>query len=198
MNIAVHFILWKLKLSKAWTWYTEKECAALEKYAAGKKHLAEIGCWQGVNTSRIRRVMDPQGILYAVDPYPKGRLGFNAAELIAHHETDRVRNGRIQWLKKTDLEAAAMLGEQNQPPFDFIFSDSLNTYEGSAATWNAWKPLLGKNGIYIIANSCATPQKPIENAGSVRFLRDKVLKDSSFEYLETAGCFTILKKIACI
>ncbi len=194
MTVLTHFLLWNLGLSKAWTCYTENECTALEKYASGKKRLAEIGCWQGVNTARLRKVMSPEGALFAVDPYPEGRLGFNAAEKIAHREVGKIKNASIRWMKMTDLEAAEIFAKEKQLPLDFIFSDSLNTYEGALNTWNAWQPLLNARGIYIIANSHPTPEKPIEKAGIVRFVKDRVLTDPRFELLEITGCFTILKK----
>lgn len=195
MNVILHYFLWNLRLAKAWTWYTDEECAALEKYASGKKRLAEIGCWQGVNTARLRKSMSSKGILFAVDPYAKGRLGFNAAEKIAQHQVDRICNGSVRWMKMTDLEAAATLKKENQEPLDLIFSDSLNTYEGFQNTWNAWKGLLADGGIYVLANSHPSAQKPIENAGSVRFTRDVILKDPSFQFLDAPGCFTVLQKV---
>ena len=85
--------------------------------------------------------MAPQGVLYAVDPYAPGRLGFSAHRIIARREVARERNGTVHWIRDTDLAAAAQLADG--PPFDFIFSDSLNTFEGYRATWEAWSPLAG-------------------------------------------------------
>lgn len=194
MNVLSHFLLWKIGFAKPWTWYSVPECECLERYARGKKRLAEIGCWQGVNTGRIRGAMAPDAVLYAVDPYPSGRLGFNAAKIIARQEVGKTKNGKVRWLEMTDLEAAREIKQRGEGPLDFIFSDSLNTYDGLKETWEAWSPLAANRGIYIIANSFSAPGRGIEAAGSVAFTREKILADSRFRMVETVGTFTVLEK----
>lgn len=196
MKILTHYLLYHLRLAKPWTFYTEEECKALEQYAQGKLRLAEIGCWQGVNTSRLRRVMAPNAVLFAVDPYRAGRLGFSAPKSIAHAEVGKIRNGEVRWLQMTDLEAAAWLREHGEAPLDFIFSDSLNTYEGFKACWDAWSPLIAPRGIYILANSRSSATRNIDEAGSAQFTRNIAVKDSRFELLPAAGTFTILRRRA--
>jgi hypothetical protein len=196
MSVLTHFLLYQLRLAKAWTYYTEVECQSLEKYARGKNRLVEIGCWQGVNTSRIRRIMDSRAILFAVDPYPAGKLGFSAPKVIAHTEVGRVRNGHILWLQMTDIEAAAWFRKQKEAPLDFIFSDSLNTYDGFKACWEAWSPLLAAQGIYILANSRSSDTRNFDAAGSTKFTKEVIANDPRFEVLETVGTFTILRRKA--
>ena len=196
MTVLTHFLLWNLGLAKPWTWYSAGECESLERYARGKKKLAEIGCWQGVNTRRLRSVMDSEGVLVAVDPYPPGRIGFNAAQRIAHREVGKCKNGRVRWMKMTDGEAAREIKESGEGLFDFIFSDSLNTYEGLKAAWEAWSPLAASGCVYIIANSAPAPGRGIEKAGSVVFTREVILKDSRFHLRETVETFTILERLS--
>ncbi len=195
MKIAAHFFLWNLGLAKPWTFYGVSECECLERYALGKKRLVEIGCWQGVNTGRLRRAMAPDGVLYAVDPYSPGRMGFNAAKIIAHREVEKNRNGKVRWLEMTDLAAAEKIKTSGEGAFDFIFSDSLNTYEGLKAAWNAWSALTAPGGIYIIANSAPAPGRGIEKAGSVAFTREIILEDSRFRLREIVETFTILERL---
>lgn len=194
MNNLTHYLAWCLGLAKPWTYYSEAECGLLEKYARNKKRLVEIGCWQGVNTARLRKAMPPEAVFYAVDPYPKGRFGVNFAQWIAAKEVEKIKNGTLIWVQKTDLEAAAWLKSQKAALLDFIFSDSCNSYEGFKACWEAWSPLLASQGIYVLANSCSDSSGKIENAGSVRFTRDVIMKDERYEFLESAGSFTIMRK----
>ncbi len=194
MNVLIHFLLWNIGLAKPWTWYSRQECECLEKYARGKKKLAEIGCWQGVNTLRIREAMDPRGTLYAVDPYPAGRLGFNAAKIIARRETEKCGNGKIRWMEMTDFNAAREIKQSGEGSFDFIFSDSQNTYDGFRLTWEAWSPLAAGRGIYILANSAPAPKREIGGAGSVQFTREVILQDPRFESIETIETFTVLRR----
>lgn len=194
MRVLYHFILWRIGFEKPETYYTPRECERLEHYARGQRSLAELGCWQGVNTARLRRVMHSEGMLFAIDPYSKGRLGFSAAEIIAKEEVGKIKNGSVRWLKMTDLQAAALLKREGGS-FDFIFSDTLNTYEGLRDSWTAWSPLLKPGGVYVIANSHETPEHPIAKAGSVRYTNDVVLRDSRFTHLETIDTFTFMRKL---
>lgn len=194
MNVMMHFILWKVGLAKPKTYYSDEACKVLKKYAKNKKSLVEIGCWHGVNTKRIRSAMSSEGIFYAIDPYPAGKLGFNSAEVIAHSEVEKVLNGNIKWLKLTEQEAARNFRQKGDIRFDFIFSDAENSYEGFKVMWDVWSELLQEGGIIILANSQSVPGRGIESAGSVRFTREVILKDTRFEYLENIETFTILRK----
>ncbi len=195
MKVLTHFILWSFGLAKPWTWYSEEECAALERYAKGKRRLIEIGCWQGVNTARLRGAMHEKGELYAIDPYRPGRLGFNASKIIAHQTVSHLQKGKIHWLQMTDLEAADYFLENKIPPVDFIFLDALNSYEGLQASTDAWHSHLCVGGILAIANSHSSRNKVL-NAGSVRYTDTVLLKNPNYKLLEQPGCFTVLQKVS--
>jgi hypothetical protein len=194
MNVLTHFVLWRVHLAAASTMYTAAECACLERHAAGRKRLVEIGCWHGVNTRRLRRVMAPDGIVFGVDPYAAGRLGFSATQIIAHREVDQEANGVMRWIRMTDLDAARWFAASNQGPVDFVFSDSLNSYEGFRATWEAWSPLAGAGARYVLGNSRSCEAMPIEGAGSVAFTRDVIAQDPRFRLVETVDTFTVLER----
>ena len=49
MRVLTHFVLWALNVAPASSFYTAAEYACLERHAAGRKRLVEIGCWHGVN-----------------------------------------------------------------------------------------------------------------------------------------------------
>lgn len=192
MRVMAHFALWSLGLRHASTMYTDAECAALERHAAGRHRLAEIGCWHGVNTRRLRRVMAPDGVLYGIDPYQPGQLGFSAHRIIARREVARERNGTMRWIRLSDLDAARALAAE--PPFDFIFSDSLNTFEGYRATWDAWHPLLARGGTYVLANSRSSGTRDLEGVGSAACTRDVILAHPDFSVVDLVDTFTVLRK----
>ena len=194
MSVMTHFLLWSVGLAKPWTFYGSAECHCLARHVCGKRRVVEIGCWHGLNTRRLRAGMTRDGVLFCVDPYPVGRLGFSAPLIIARREVSRVSNGSVRWIRLTDVDAARQFRESAEDLVDFVFSDSLNTFEGMRATWEAWSPLVAPNGIYIIANSHSTPARQIETAGSVRFTRDVIRRDPRFEWRETIGCFTVLRR----
>jgi hypothetical protein len=194
MSVITHFLLWRLHLASASTMYTAAECTSLERHAARKTRLAEIGCWHGVNTRRLRTVMAPDGVLFAVDPYAPGRLGFSAPQIIAHREVAKETNGAIRWIRMHDLDAARWFVAEREAPLDFVFSDSLNSFEGFRATWEAWSPLMMPGGRYVLANSRSSATKQLDDVGSVVCTRELIMRDPRFRLLETVDTFTILEK----
>src|SRR3954466_9025749 len=74
-GVANHFARWFVGLAGPETQTTVAERDCLCRYAAGCRRVVEIGVWHGVTTCRLRGQMAADRILYAVDPYPVGRLG---------------------------------------------------------------------------------------------------------------------------
>ena len=94
---SLHFIRYLLGLAPALTQTTDAERACLRRHAQGKRRLAEIGVFHGVNTRAFREAMAPDGVLLAVDPFPRrffGIRGYGWARRIAHREVARGGNGR--------------------------------------------------------------------------------------------------------
>jgi predicted O-methyltransferase YrrM len=193
MRVLTHFGLWRLGLAQAETQTTEAERDCLAKHAAGKKRLAEIGVWHGVTTCRLRKAMAAEGTLFAVDPYPKGRLGFSTQRVIARKELSKISNGSITWMRKSGADAAREL--TGCQPFDFVFIDGDHTYEGLHADWSGWRPLLAENGVVALHDSRSTPERPIEDAGSVQFTSKVILHDRCFEVVDTVNSLTVLRRV---
>src|SRR5580704_13432579 len=97
----VHLLLWQIGCAKSETQTTEAERDCMARYASGKKMLAEIGVFHGVTTCRLRRSMDPSGVLIAIDPYPKQRLGFSAQRIVAQREVSKIKSGTVKWMRTT-------------------------------------------------------------------------------------------------
>jgi len=122
-------MLWCVGLAEPQALTTDSERKLLANHAAGKKRLVEIGVWHGATTCILRTVMAPDGLLFAVDPYPVGRLGFSAQMTIARRETAKIPNGSVQWLRLTGVEAAREYAKSVVEPVDFAFIDGDHTYE---------------------------------------------------------------------
>src|ERR687894_95659 len=101
-----HLLLWLAGLRAAETQTTTRERSALAARAAGRSRVVEIGVWHGVTTAVLRRAMAPDGVLWAVDPFPAGRLGVNLQRPIARAQVRRVANGRVRWIRSTGEDAA--------------------------------------------------------------------------------------------
>jgi predicted O-methyltransferase YrrM len=196
MRVITHFGLWLAGLQQAQTQTSARERACLAKHAAGKQRLVEIGVWHGVTTRVLRSVMDPSATLYAVDPYPAGRLGFSFQYLIAHREVGVVRNGRVVWVRTTGEEAARRHQAQGLPPVDFIFIDGDHTYEGLRADWTGWSPQVAPGGVVALHDSRDTKDSPRPGAGSVRYTSETILKEPAFEVIDELESLTVLRRRA--
>ena len=187
-------MLWSLGLAKAETQTSEAERAALARHATGRKRLVEIGVWHGVTTKVLLGAMAADGILYAVDPYPKGRFGFSAQRAIARRELARLANGRVQWQRLTGVAAARAYPASSGAPVDFIFIDGDHSYEGLRGDWETWNPLVGPGSIIALHDSRSSAERQIDDAGSVRFTLEVILPDRRFELVEVVDTLTVLRR----
>src|SRR2546430_17024549 len=76
MDIAIHALRCLIGLDKPYTQTTDAERHCLATYAVGRHRLLEIGVYEGVSTNVLASAISPTGVLYAVDPFTPGRLGF--------------------------------------------------------------------------------------------------------------------------
>ena len=109
MITLTHFIKWKFGLAQATTQTTDAERDCLADFAHNKSCVVEIGVWHAVTTCRLLRAMSSSGVLYAIDPYPSGRLLISFQRQIAMREAKPFDKGRIRWVRKTGGEAALQL-----------------------------------------------------------------------------------------
>lgn len=185
-----HLVAWTLGLAAPETQTTSAERDCLARHAAGRRRLVEIGVWHGVTTKRLLSQMASDGCLTAVDPFPRGRLGFSIAERIAHREVSRVRRGTVRWRRLTGDSAA-----QEHEPVDFIFIDGDHSEAGLLGDWNAWKDLVLPDGIVALHDSRSTPERPIDDAGSVRVTARVITKDPGFEVIDVVDSLTVLRRL---
>lgn len=138
MSALIDFFLWKLGLKSAETQTSTEERACLSKHVRARERVVEIGVWHGVTTCVLRNAMSTGGVLFAVDPYPTGLLGFSTQKVIANNEVRRKTTGRVEWLQMTGIQASAWMA--NKPMVDFIFIDGNHAYEGLKGDWYGWAP----------------------------------------------------------
>lgn len=194
MRVLPHFLLWSVGLAPAETQTTDAERDCLARHAAGRHRLVEIGVWHGVTTARLRQVMALNAELLAVDPFPTGRLGFSAQRIIARREVDRVPNGSVRWVRATGYEVGRAYAATGKLPVEFAFIDGDHSYGGLSGDWTAWSPLIAVGGIVALHDSRSTPQRPIDDAGSVRFTNTVILKDPRFTVVDAVDSLTVLAR----
>jgi predicted O-methyltransferase YrrM len=189
MSVLLHFFKWRLGFAKAEVWTTAAEGDCLVRYAAGKRRLAEVGVWHGGTSRQLRSAMANDGVLFAVDPYEKGRLGFSIPRIVGTREVARVHNGSVVWIRQNGAEAARSPEILGAAPLDFVFIDNAQTFETLRIEWEAWSPLIAEGGIIALHDSHGSDEQ-----SSVRYAREVVLIDPRYEALESVDSLTILQR----
>jgi predicted O-methyltransferase YrrM len=193
--VFLHFVRWSLGLAPAEGLTSPGEIEMLVSHARGAHRLAEIGVWEGCTTRRLRSAIAPDGELYAVDPFYKGRFGFSTQRIIAQREVSSVANGTIVWLRQTAAEAAADPSISGGRPFDFVFLDALHSYDGLREEWEAWSPLVRPGGAIAVHDSRLMGQTHTSEVGSVRYMTEVVLRDSRFAVVDEVDSLTVLRRL---
>jgi predicted O-methyltransferase YrrM len=188
-----HFLRWTIGLAKATSGTSELERDCLARHAADKRVVAEVGVWHGLTTCRLLKAMNRDGRLFAIDPYQPGRLGVSFARIIAEREIRPHALGRVHWLRMTGVAAAKSLSKELDQ-IDFLFLDGDHSYEGLRDDWEAWAPALRPGATMALHDSRSTPERPIDEAGSVRFTREVVIVSPHFEVIDELESLTILRK----
>ncbi len=195
MRVVTHYVKWLVARARAETQTSDAERASLARHAAGRRRLVEIGVWHGVTTSLLRSVMAPDGVLLAVDPFPRGRLGVSFQRLIARSEVARIRNGAVRWMRMTGRRAARDYAASAPNTVDFVFVDGDHSYEGLRDDWQAWSGLAAEGGVIALHDSRPDDRHPIHEAGSVIFTNDVILRDPRFAVAETVETLTVLTRL---
>jgi predicted O-methyltransferase YrrM len=194
LSVLAHYLRWSAGLAGAETQTTEAERACLGRHAMGRSRAAEVGVWHGVTTRMLAGFVAPGGVLYAIDPYPAGRLGVNFQRRIARREVAGVnRSVRVEWLRMTGVEAAGRLAEGRES-VDFVFIDGDHSYDGLRADWEAWSPLVAPGGVVGLHDSRSCPGRNIDEAGSVRFVSEVIHRDPRFSLAEEVETLSVFRR----
>jgi predicted O-methyltransferase YrrM len=193
MYSLMHLIGWRIGLRDVHTWTRPEEIACLARHAAGRTRLAEIGVWQGATTRRLRRAMAPGATLFAIDPYPTGRLGVSYQKIMAHGEVGRVSNGTVIWIEQKGVDAAGDPSVTAAAPFDFVFVDGDHTYEALHGDWTRWSPLIAPGGIIALHDSVLPPDGGA-GAGSMRYFAEVIACDDRFDTIDTVYSLSVLRR----
>ena len=75
---------------------------------------------------------------------------------------------------------------------DILFIDGDHSWDGIRADWEGWAAFVEPGGVVCLHDSRATPERPIADAGSVRYTEDVIARDPRFEVVERVETLTVL------
>lgn len=187
----VKFVGWSLGAVRPEAWSTPGVLACAERWATGRRRIAEIGVWQGAVTCRLRAVMAVDGIIFAVDPYPPGRLGIRYQEIIAKREVAKIARGTVVWVRDTGRQAVRH-PQVAGTTFDFVFVDADHSIEGLTENWEAWAPLVAPNGLLALHETGVAGG--LSAHGHRRFCDTVAREDKRFEMIDAVEHLLVLRR----
>jgi predicted O-methyltransferase YrrM len=160
----------------------------------GTRVAVEIGVWHGVNTRSFRAAMHPEGMLYAVDPFPVGRFGISWQKKIAHQEANAIKNAQIVWLEEYSNTAVDSFKKLGSRQIDFMFIDGDHSYEGVRTDWELWSCLVASNGVVALHDSRSYADRQIDHVGAARYTAEVIRKDPRFEVIDEVDSVTVVRR----
>jgi predicted O-methyltransferase YrrM len=190
---AVHALLCLVGLARPVTQTSKEEQEILSKFATGKNRAVEIGVFEGVNTRLIAECLDPNGVIYAIDPFIHGRLGICWGQVVAEHYIKKGHVTRkVVFVPMMSYEAVNVIGGE----FDFIFVDGDHSWEGIRTDWGDWAGRIGMGGIIALHDTAV--KDPGQGKGvseSCRYFESTIKLDPRFEREVTVGSLNVLRRV---
>ena len=189
MRSFLHWALHRMKIETARSQTSARERALLGHFAKGRELAAELGVYEGVNTSNIARNLAEHGTVYAIDPFYSGRLGVCWSYHIAKQEVSRSNTrSRVEFIRCLSWEASKLLPDD----FDFVFFDGDHSVEGLRRDWEAWSPKIRKGGLVALHDVVATDTTP--EHGCQTTFEEVVLQDPRFHPIAQTETLAVLQR----
>jgi predicted O-methyltransferase YrrM len=191
-NALIHFVKCYLGLEHPHTQTTKLEQAAIAKYSKDAQKCVEIGVYEGVNTVIIAEQLSSGGLLYAIDPFFKGKLGFCYHEKIAKNLLVKNKlSNNVNLIKKLSFDAS----EEIPDDIDFMFVDGDHSIEGIKKDWELYAIKIKPDG-FIALHDTSIPAHDgsVSELGSYKYFNSHIKYDKRFSIVETVDSLNILKK----
>jgi hypothetical protein len=126
--------------------HTAAEHAAIQRWAAGRSTLVEIGVAEGVSAIALREAMAEDGTLYLIDPYHLSRVpALNFVKRAAHRAVGNCRRGIVVWIERFSEEVARGWNA----PIDLLLIDGDHSESAVECDWNDWSRFVQPGGVVI-------------------------------------------------
>lgn len=196
MKPTLDLLLGLLGLRRPRTAVTAAEAEALLRYARGAREVVEVGVAEGATSAKLLAVMDPCGLLWAVDPYPERLrlerwLGTSGTLRLARRSV-RSFQDRVKFVLLSSEQAALAL--RGQIAAELIFLDARHDDLSVSQDLRLWAPLLAPGGAIAVHDAVPCPSRPELQAdqGGCRAVREFL--SSGWRLAETAESLAILER----
>ena len=126
--------------------HTAGEHSAIQRWAAGRSTLVEIGVAEGVSAMALREGMAKSGVLYLIDPFHLSRISaLNFMKRAARRAVNSCRNGTVVWIEKFSQDAVCGWNR----PIDFLLIDGDHAESAVERDWNNWSRFVKPGGVAI-------------------------------------------------
>jgi hypothetical protein len=187
----VHCGRYLFGIDPAFSSVSDAETAILLELARNEHTLVEIGVFEGRTSKALRKVMHPNGMLWLIDPFLPGLIGFNSHYVIARQEIASENNGFVGFIRKMSCDAA----EDWHTPYDFLFIDADHQYEAVKRDWQDWSRFARPGAHIALHDSCclATRCKPTD--GPVRLVEEIKLKEGKFKLVHQVESLSVFRRL---
>jgi len=135
-----------LGLRPALAQHTVAEHAAIQRWAAGRSAMVEIGVAEGVSAMALRENMAENGTLYLIDPFHLSRFpALNFMKRAARRAVGSCRRGQVVWIEKFSQDAISSWNL----PIDLLLIDGDHSKSAVERDWNDWSRFVQPGGVVI-------------------------------------------------
>jgi predicted O-methyltransferase YrrM len=124
--------------------HTRAEHEALQRWAAGRSHLVEIGVGEGGSACALAQVMAGSGTLTLIDPFHLSRWRrVNATKRVAHAAVSHAARGTVVWIE----EMSSVAVRTWETAIDFLLIDGNHEESAVLSDWAGWHPFVSPCGL---------------------------------------------------
>jgi hypothetical protein len=182
-----------LGLRRAIAHHQPVEGQLLERHAEGAACGVEVGVDEGTSACRARKVIDPRGSLFLIDPYPPGRLRISWPRLIARRVVRKAKRGQVVWIRKRSEEAASDWDR----PIDFLFIDADHSFEGVSRHWKDWSPHIRVGGKVMLQGARLGEGSWVQPGyGPAQLFATEIAGDPRWELVDGGGAALVVQRLA--
>jgi predicted O-methyltransferase YrrM len=176
-----HSLFGALGLRPAVAQHSPAESELLKRTATGARSIVEIGVAEGGSAWDMRSVMDPEGTIVLIDPYPRV-LGLNLSSITARRLVDGLDRGSTRWLHQ--LSSDAVRDWQGQ--IDVLFIDGDHSYEATRDDFESWSPHVAPQGTILFHDALLDAPWMTDEFGSAQFVAELQRSDSPWRLADSA------------